>query len=174
MAYETISFSTRDGIATLMLNRPQVMNALNTKMRAEISEALNSIGDDVRCVVMTGAGPAFCSGQDLTDAGYEYDPHTLVLKRAEQARIAGMGGVVCSAEEASAVRQILGPKMAIVTPGIRPAGADHDDQKRVLTPLDAIRAGSSQTRIANGCPPRIWASATPGTVASRGCTTRVR
>ena len=59
MAYETISFSTRDGIATLMLNRPQVMNALNTKMRAEISEALNSIGDDVRCVVMTGAGPAF-------------------------------------------------------------------------------------------------------------------
>jgi orotidine-5'-phosphate decarboxylase len=86
--------------------------------------------------------------QDLTDAGYEYDPHTLVLKRAEQARIAGMGGVVCSAEEASAVRQILGPKMAIVTPGIRPAGSDHGDQKRVMTPADAIAAGSSHLVVA--------------------------
>jgi len=68
--------------------------------------------------------------QDLTDAGYEYDPHTLVLKRAEQARIAGMCGIVCSAEEASAVRGIVGPKLASVTPGIRPAGADKGDQKR--------------------------------------------
>ena len=48
--------------------------------------------------------------KDVIDAGYEYDPHTLVLRRAEQARIAGMGGVVCSAEEASAVRKILGPE----------------------------------------------------------------
>ena len=75
--------------------------------------------------------------QDLVDAGYEYDPHTLVLKRAEQARIAGMGGIVCSAEEASAVRKIIGPDMALVTPGIRPAGADKGDQKRVMTPADA-------------------------------------
>lgn len=86
--------------------------------------------------------------QDLTDAGYEYDPHTLVLKRAEQARIAGMGGIVCSAEEASAVRQIVGPKLAIVTPGIRPAGADKGDQKRVMTPSDAIAAGSSHLVVA--------------------------
>ncbi len=54
--------------------------------------------------------------QDMMDAGYEYDPHTLVLRRAEQARIAGMGGIVCSAEEASAVRRIVGPDMAVVTP----------------------------------------------------------
>lgn len=81
--------------------------------------------------------------QDLIDAGYEYDPHTLVLKRAEQALAAGMGGVVCSAEEASAVRRILGPDLAVVTPGIRPTGADKGDQKRVMTPTDALRAGSS-------------------------------
>ncbi|CAN7161914.1 orotidine-5'-phosphate decarboxylase [Rhizobium sp. LjRoot30] len=86
--------------------------------------------------------------QDLTDAGYEYDPHTLVLRRAEQARLAGMGGIVCSAEESKAVRAVIGPDMALVTPGIRPAGADKGDQKRVMTPADAIRAGSSHLVVA--------------------------
>jgi orotidine-5'-phosphate decarboxylase len=81
--------------------------------------------------------------QDVLDAGYEYDPHTLVLRRAEQALHAGMGGIVCSAEEAAAVRKIVGPEMAVVTPGIRPAGADHGDQRRVVTPGEAIRSGSS-------------------------------
>ena len=48
--------------------------------------------------------------QDLIDAGYEYDPHTLVLRRAEQALQAGMGGIVCAASEAAAVRKIVGPR----------------------------------------------------------------
>ncbi|MFI0847904.1 orotidine-5'-phosphate decarboxylase [Mesorhizobium sp. IMUNJ 23232] len=86
--------------------------------------------------------------QDLIDAGYEYDPHTLVLRRAEQARIAGMGGIVCSAGEAAAARKIVGPDMAVVTPGIRPAGAEHGDQKRVVAPGDAIRAGASHLVVA--------------------------
>jgi len=86
--------------------------------------------------------------QDLTDAGYEHDPHTLVLLRAEQAKLAGMGGIVCSAEEARAVRAIIGPDMALVTPGIRPAGSDRGDQKRVMTPADAIAAGSSHLVVA--------------------------
>ncbi len=80
---------------------------------------------------------------DLIDAGYEYDPHTLVLRRAEQALSAGMGGIVCSAEESAAVRKVVGPDMAVVTPGIRPAGSDAGDQKRVMTPADALQAGSS-------------------------------
>jgi len=86
--------------------------------------------------------------QDLIDAGYEYDPHTLVMRRAEQARRAGMGGIVCSAEEAQAVRRIVGPDLAVVTPGIRPAGADKGDQKRVMTPAEAIRAGASHLVVA--------------------------
>jgi orotidine-5'-phosphate decarboxylase len=81
--------------------------------------------------------------QDLIDAGYEYDPRTLVLRRCEQALHVGMGGIVCSAHEAAAVRRIVGPDMAVVTPGIRPRGADHGDQKRVVSPADAIRNGSS-------------------------------
>ena len=86
--------------------------------------------------------------QDLIAAGYEYDPHTLVLRRAEQALLAGMGGIVCSAEESAAVRKIIGPDMALVTPGIRPAGSDKGDQKRVMTPADALKAGSSHLVVA--------------------------
>lgn len=80
---------------------------------------------------------------DLSEAGYHDEAATLVLKRARQARNAGMGGIVCSAAEAEAVRDIVGPEMAVVTPGIRPAGSAVGDQKRVVTPGDAISAGAS-------------------------------
>jgi len=99
--------------------------------------------------------------QDVIDAGYEYDPHTLVLRRAEQAAAAGMGGIVCSAAEASAVRAIVGPDLAVVTPGIRPAGAAHGDQKRVMTPADALAAGASHLVVARpilGAPDRLVAA----------------
>ncbi len=80
---------------------------------------------------------------DLSDAGYSDTAEMLVAKRARQARERGMGGLVCSAREASTVRGIVGPDMAVVTPGIRPAGAEAGDQKRIVTPADAIRAGAS-------------------------------
>lgn len=80
---------------------------------------------------------------DLSDAGYHDNAATLVLKRARQAHEVGMGGLVCSAAEAEAVREIVGPDMALVTPGIRPAGADAGDQKRVMTPKMAIDSGAS-------------------------------
>src|SRR6185437_8492216 len=86
--------------------------------------------------------------QDLIDAGYQYDPQALVLRRADQALAAGMGGIVCSAAEAGAVRRVVGPELAVVTPGIRPAGAERGDQKRVVTPADAIRNGSSHLVVA--------------------------
>ncbi len=86
--------------------------------------------------------------QDMMDAGYEYDPHTLVLRRAEQARIAGMGGIVCSAEEASACAPYCRSRHGGRDPGIRPAGADKGDQKRVMTPADALRAGASHLVVA--------------------------
>jgi orotidine-5'-phosphate decarboxylase len=85
---------------------------------------------------------------DMIEAGYEYDPHTLVLRRAEQALAAGMGGLVCAAAEAAAVRRIVGPDLAVVTPGIRPAGGDPGDQKRVMTPAEAVRAGASHLVVA--------------------------
>jgi len=86
--------------------------------------------------------------RDLVEAGYQYDPRALVLRRAGQALAAGMGGIVCSAAEAEAVRSIVGPSLAVVTPGIRPAGSESGDQKRVVAPRDAIRAGASHLVVA--------------------------
>ncbi len=80
---------------------------------------------------------------DLDEAGYAMGAADLVRRRAEQAKAAGMGGLVASAQEAAAIRAIVGPEMAIVTPGIRPAGSDAGDQKRVMGPGDALRAGAS-------------------------------
>ena len=67
MIYDTISYELADGIATITLNRPEVMNALNTQMRAEITDAMRTAGREARVVVLTGTGRAFCSGQDLGD-----------------------------------------------------------------------------------------------------------
>ena len=67
MDYETIRLSTREGVATLTLARPDVMNALSTQMRAEILHAVRAAETEARVLVMTGKGRAFCSGQDLGD-----------------------------------------------------------------------------------------------------------
>ena len=79
---------------------------------------------------------------DLKAAGYETSVKALVAHRAEQARALGVDGLVCSPEEAANVRAIAGGGMALVTPGIRPAGAQAGDQKRIMTPAAAIAAGA--------------------------------
>jgi orotidine-5'-phosphate decarboxylase len=79
---------------------------------------------------------------DLREAGYAMPVRELVLKRAEQARETGIDGVVASAAEAAAIRERTGKDMLLVTPGIRPAGGDAGDQKRIVTPAAAIRAGA--------------------------------
>jgi orotidine-5'-phosphate decarboxylase len=79
---------------------------------------------------------------DLAAAGYGLGVRALVEKRARQAREIGVDGIVCSAEEASALRHVVGTGMTLVTPGIRPAGSAQDDQKRVMTPQKAIAAGA--------------------------------
>lgn len=68
MEYETIKLEiSKDGVAILTLNRPDKMNALNTQMRAEITHAAQEAAGKARVLVLTGAGKAFCSGQDLSD-----------------------------------------------------------------------------------------------------------
>jgi len=79
---------------------------------------------------------------DLAAAGYDFTVPELVAERAAQARDIGVDGVVASAEEAPVLREIIGHSMVLVTPGIRPAGAETGDQKRVMTPSAAIRAGA--------------------------------
>jgi orotidine-5'-phosphate decarboxylase len=79
---------------------------------------------------------------DLAAAGYDFTVPELVAERAAQARDIGVDGLVCSAEEAANLRSIVGAGMVLVTPGIRPAGAEAGDQKRVMTPAAAVKAGA--------------------------------
>jgi orotidine-5'-phosphate decarboxylase len=79
---------------------------------------------------------------DLAAAGYDLTVSELVAARSAQARDIGVDGLVCSPAEAAAVRPIVGAKLKLVTPGIRPAGADAGDQKRIATPAAAIAAGA--------------------------------
>mgnify|MGYP001164786841 CR=1 FL=1 len=79
---------------------------------------------------------------DLKAAGYATTVTELVARRAAQAREIGVDGVVCSPAEAANLRAIAGDTLCLVTPGIRPAGADAGDQKRIATPAAAIAAGA--------------------------------
>jgi orotidine-5'-phosphate decarboxylase len=79
---------------------------------------------------------------DLKAAGYRMSVAELVTQRAAQARDIGVDGLVCSPEEAAKVRGIVGDKLCLVTPGIRPPGAAAGDQKRIATPAAAIAAGA--------------------------------
>jgi orotidine-5'-phosphate decarboxylase len=79
---------------------------------------------------------------DLAEAGYTTDVDALVARRAQQAHDLGIDGLVCSPEEASPLRLAVGHDMLFVTPGVRPVGAAHGDQKRVATPSQAIGAGA--------------------------------
>ena len=79
---------------------------------------------------------------DLKAAGYDVSVRDLVAERARQALDAGVNGLVCSPEEVSNLRAIVGDKLVLVTPGIRPAGTEAGDQKRIATPAAAIAAGA--------------------------------
>ncbi|MEZ5789713.1 MAG: orotidine-5'-phosphate decarboxylase [Nitratireductor sp.] len=114
------------------------LHAYPEAMKAAVSAAKGSNLCLLGVTVLTSMDDA-----DIADAGYSGSVTDLVGKRAMQAREAGMGGIVCSPQEAMAMRTILGPSMALVTPGVRPAGSDHGDQKRVATPSQAMAAGAS-------------------------------
>jgi orotidine-5'-phosphate decarboxylase len=82
------------------------------------------------------------SAQELADIGLNGEPESQVLRLARMGRDAGLDGVVCSAQEAARLRVDLGKDFCLVTPGIRPSGFAADDQRRVMTPMQAVQAGA--------------------------------
>jgi orotidine-5'-phosphate decarboxylase len=80
---------------------------------------------------------------DLAGIGLAGSPQDNVMRLAGLANNCGLDGVVCSSRETAALRASLGEDFLLVTPGIRPAGLASDDQRRVMTPLEAIHSGSS-------------------------------
>ncbi|WP_120511175.1 orotidine-5'-phosphate decarboxylase [Photobacterium salinisoli] len=80
--------------------------------------------------------------QDLAGVGISCSPEEHVLNLATLTKNSGLDGVVCSAQEASMLKANLGAEFKLVTPGIRPAGSAAGDQRRVMTPAEAVKAGS--------------------------------
>ncbi|EKF41679.1 orotidine 5'-phosphate decarboxylase [Nitratireductor indicus C115] len=119
------------------------IHAYPKAMRAAVEAARGSGLTLLGVTVLTSMDDA-----DLKEAGYAASARDLVLKRAAQARDAGMGGIVCAPTEVAEVSAVTGAGMAVVTPGIRPAGSERGDQKRIMTPADAIRAGSTHLVVA--------------------------
>jgi orotidine-5'-phosphate decarboxylase len=80
---------------------------------------------------------------DLAQLGFPSSVEDLVALRVNNAMAAGIDGIVCSAKEAAAVRELAGPQAILVTPGVRSASAESGDQKRVATPAEALAAGAN-------------------------------
>ena len=85
--------------------------------------------------------------EDLLDIGLDIEPFEQVKRLAKLTQESGLDGVVCSAQEAKMLRENLGEQFALVTPGIRPVGSNADDQKRIVTPKQAMLDGSTQLVI---------------------------
>jgi len=82
------------------------------------------------------------SQDELREIGFPGSPSENVLRLARLAESCGLDGVVCSPLEAAEIRQATNPSFILVTPGVRPKSASLDDQRRVMTPADAIQAGA--------------------------------
>ncbi len=113
------------------------VHAYPQTMRAAVAGAKGSGMQVLAVTVLTSY-----DDDDLFDALYRFGVIETAKRRAEQALELGADGLVSSAAEAAMLRQTVGQKMLLVTPGIRPAGAAAGDQKRVASPAEAIRSGA--------------------------------
>jgi orotidine-5'-phosphate decarboxylase len=87
------------------------------------------------------------NADDLAEVGVQDTPADQVLRLARLTQSCQLDGVVCSAQEATLLRASLGTDFRLITPGIRPAWADNGDQRRVMTPIEALRAGATDLVI---------------------------
>ena len=125
------------GLGVWMLN----VHALGGRaMMSAAREAISKGGKPpmlIAVTLLTSMGPA-----DMKDVGLGGNPQEAVSRLARLAQECGLDGVVCSPQEAAALRRQFGKEFALVTPGIRPAEAAQDDQARIATPRQAIAAGA--------------------------------
>jgi orotidine-5'-phosphate decarboxylase len=132
--------ATRTGAAMLNIHASGGLAMMRAAGEAALDAARKSGTHPPRVIgvtVLTSLDAA-----SLAEAGFAGAPRSLAARLAVLARAAGLHGVVTSAEEVEAIRAECGPAFFLVVPGIRPAGAEQADQRRVASPADAIRAGA--------------------------------
>ncbi|MGL5699575.1 MAG: orotidine-5'-phosphate decarboxylase [Kluyvera sp.] len=110
------------------------------RMMTAAREALLPFGNDAPLLIAVTVLTSMESS-DLQDLGIALSPADYAAKLAQLTKNCGLDGVVCSAQEAVHFKQTLGQAFKLVTPGIRPAGSDAGDQRRIMTPVQALAAG---------------------------------
>ena len=139
-----------NGLCSLLRLRPDILNvhtAGGLRMMKAAHDALHAAADreGIPCPKLIGVTVlTSMDAEDWAGLGHTGTIAETVLRRAQLARVAGLDGVVASPAETAEIRRICGKDFLIVTPGIRPTGISHDDQRRVMTPGEAIRVGASQ------------------------------
>lgn len=150
-----IDNTVREGVESIVRTGAQYLtvHAYPQTMRAAVQGRAGSALKILAVTILTSWNDLDCA-----EAGYAGTVATLVPAKAQQAAAIGVDGIVCSAHETANLRAIgIPPRVELVTPGIRPAGADAGDQKRIVTPADAMRGGAD--RLVVGRP--ITAAADP-------------
>ncbi|NMP15575.1 orotidine-5'-phosphate decarboxylase [Thalassotalea sp. Y01] len=111
-----------------------------SKMMTTAKQGLESYGKDAPLLIAVTVLTSMTE-QDLHELGLAVTPEQQVMNLARLTKESGLDGVVCSAQEAAMLKQNLGQEFKLVTPGIRPVGSSVDDQKRIMTPPQAIELG---------------------------------
>jgi orotidine-5'-phosphate decarboxylase len=130
------------GLGVWMLN---VHASGGRRMMTAAREALAGLPQPPRLIAVTVL--TSMSAEDLGEVGVSDAPADQVLRLARLTQQCKLDGVVCSAQEAAMLRADLGADFRLVTPGIRPAGSEVGDQRRVMTPTEALRAGATDLVI---------------------------
>lgn len=121
---------------------PAILNVHASGGRAMMTAAAEAVATQPETLLIAVTILTSLSDEDIAEVGYTGGTAESVVRLAKLTQASGLGGVVCSPKEISPIRDACGADFKLVVPGIRPAWAASGDQKRIMTPVDAIRAGA--------------------------------
>lgn len=161
LKFHDIPYTVAGAVKAACELEPEIINVHASGGRAMMEAAAEACVPGTRIIAVTVL--TSMDSSDLKLLGSSGSPQSVVESLARAAMESGLHGVVCSPREAAAVRAETSPEFLIVTPGVRPAGTEASDQKRVMTPSEAIKAGA--TSLVVGRP--ITGSPDPAAAAGR-------
>lgn len=141
LKFHDIPYTVAGAVRAACELQPEIINIHASGGRAMMESAAEACTSETRIIAVTVL--TSMDSQDLKLLGSAGSPLSVVESLARGAMESGLHGVVCSPREAAAVRAATSPEFLIVTPGVRPAGSKASDQKRIMTPEEAIRAGAT-------------------------------
>jgi orotidine-5'-phosphate decarboxylase len=164
LKFHDIPATVKGAVRAALPLKPFMLNVHAAGGAEMLRAAVDAAGDGPdRPLVLAVTMLTSLDDDDLKSIGVAASSEEQVLRLAQLAKDQGIDGVVCSAREVAVLRKVLGPDFKLVVPGIRPTWAAADDQKRIVTPTDAIVLGADYLVI--GRP--ITATADPADVARR-------